>query len=111
MRPAAFPQEIVAARRQECLRKLWVKEYTRQLYEEELLVRNPAFERLRKRLLCNQRRRTERRKRAQQKLIAALPEEIRFTLHIQSLDWWDGPNPQPRSAWSTINRMKPFGAY
>jgi uncharacterized small protein (DUF1192 family) len=95
----------VVAQQHETLRRLLGKEALRLLSDEverrdalslkEALARS-RYERKRKRA---------RRRAAHQRWLESLPEEIRFTLRIHGLNWWDGPSPQPRSVWPRINRM------
>ena len=100
----------VLARQQETLRRLLGKEALRILEEEAVRRAFRSVDQSLKRGRYERNRKRARRRAAEQRWLESLPEELRFTLHVHSLDWWDGPNPQPRSAWSKINRMKPFGA-
>ena len=104
----------VLARQQETLRRLRAKEQHRQRIEEKVRAeaqRIQSFDRTVKYKRQNQARKWARWLEAYRRWFEALPEELRFTLRIQALDWWDGPNPQPRSSWRRIERFANLEIY
>ena len=101
----------ILARRQDILACLQEKEARREQAEREENRRLVLFERALRQKRYEQARTWKRRARAHQRWLESLPEELRFTLHIQRLGWWDGPNPQPRSSWRRIERFGRLETY